>query len=69
MELREQEHNYELVETEDGFEIIPIEKYREPVRARLLQNGFWTIESSYINENSIQWIFSDYNKQKNVIKN
>ena len=69
MELREQEHNYELVETEDGFEIIPIEKHREPVRARLLQNGFWTIESSYINKDNREWIFTDFSKQKNVIKN
>lgn len=67
MELREQEHNYELVATEDGFEIIPIEKHREPVRARLLQNGFWTIESSHISKDSAQWIFSDYSKEKNVI--
>ena len=67
MELREQEHNYELVATEDGFEIIPIEKHREPVRARLLQNGFWTIESSHISKDSAQWIFSEYSKEKNVI--
>ena len=43
--LREQEHNYELVETDDGFMVVPIEIDREPVIARLDKNGFWRIDN------------------------
>lgn len=69
MELREQEHNYEVVETDDGFEIIPIEKHRESVKARLLENGFWDIESSQINYKDInQRIFSEDNRRRNSIE-
>jgi len=45
--LRDQEHNYEIIETDDGFTVFPIEKRRAPVTAYLDKNGFWTITHPY----------------------
>lgn len=67
MELREQEHNYELVEIEDGFEIIPIESHRPSVKAHLLPSGFWGIEheKSHLEEHTS--IFSPSTRARNDI--
>lgn len=43
MELREQEHHYQLEKTDRGFEIIPEEYHRPIVGAHLEINGEWTL--------------------------
>lgn len=67
MELREQEHNYELVEIEDGFEIIPIENHRPSVKAHLLPSGFWTIEHANSHLEEYTSIFSPSTRNRNDI--
>lgn len=43
--LRDQEHNYEVYERENGFEVFPIEKDRLSVKATLSKTGFWRLET------------------------
>jgi hypothetical protein len=44
---REQVHHYEVVEVDDGFDVIPREEDRTTVRVRVDQEGFWNIEKRW----------------------
>jgi len=45
--LREQQHNYEVQETQCGFDIIPKDTERKIISATINENGIWKINNSY----------------------
>lgn len=44
--MREQEHRYQIYETENGFNVVPIEEDRPIVVCELGKNGFWSFPNS-----------------------
>lgn len=56
-QLREQEHNYELYETDNGFMVSPIEKERPLVFASLTTDGYWHVSGNNDNYKVMMYDF------------